>query len=436
VHAPAGEESFLSPGGVRAFWRSRREMGCPASYSVLGRGLRNVRYDMGEAADLFWDDLRIRFLATPGHGPNAHSVILNWDGKQIVFCGDAAHAGATVWQPYHLEWDHWTGLGPLTAWRGLRQVSEIGIDLLCPSHGPVIRERPAAVLRQLLKKLMAFYEAKGAVASGERDEFWPASSFGAGAKRVLPHLYHFGCNGFMLLSEKGEALIVDPTVNDMEAMNRLHARLGKPKITAAIASHFHLDHTDAIPMLQKRHGTRAYLHPSVAKPIEDRKKFDVPWLTPFDVRADELLPERGHWLWNEYRFRVAPFPGQTWWHGAYQTEIDGTKVFFGGDNFQPASRWNGTGGFCSYNGSRFREGFVRSAQLVLDWSPDLLCNGHGTFFKFRPSRFRKIKNWALKTERATKALCPSGRLEKDYYMHRFGSPKAYPKPPSRLSDWV
>jgi hypothetical protein len=145
------------------------------------------------------------------------------------------------------------------------------------------------------------------------------------------------------------------------------------------------------------------------------------------IRPDGLLPEEGTWPWNEYDFRIAPWPGQTWWHAAHMADVDGVRVFFGGDNFQPASRWNGTGGYCSYNGSRFQEGFVRSARLALEWAPDLFCNGHGTFFRFRPTRFRKIEKWALGAEQAVRDLCPTGNLDADYYMHDYGEPLPYPK---------
>jgi len=425
IHAPVGEERFLEPKQVREFWRQRRWGGCPTSYSVLPRGIRGARYDMVEARDLFWQGMQIRFLLTPGHGPNAQSVILNLAGKQVVLCGDAAHAGATIWEPYHLEWDHWTGGGALAAWTGLSRLQQVGMDLLCPAHGPTVDQKPAAMLKQLMAKLMKFYQSKLSVCAGESDEYWPATPFGPTAMKMLPHLYQFGGNGYLLLSDAGEALIVDPTLGDLEAMRRLHKRLREPRITAAISSHYHCDHSDGIPVLQKDYGTRAYLHPAVAKPIEDYLRYDVPWMTRGNIHADELLPENGEWQWNEYAFRVAHFPGQTWWHAAYQAEIDGVQVFFGGDNFQPNCRWNGTGGYCSFNGSRFREGYVPSAQLVLDWKPDVFCNGHKNFFKFRPSHFRKIQKWALATEKAVADLCPSGDLKKDYYMHRFGEPRRF-----------
>src|SRR5947208_16329502 len=47
IHAPAGEEKFLSPRGVRDFHaKPRHAAGCPASYSVLPRGIEKIAYDM------------------------------------------------------------------------------------------------------------------------------------------------------------------------------------------------------------------------------------------------------------------------------------------------------------------------------------------------------------------------------------------------------
>jgi glyoxylase-like metal-dependent hydrolase (beta-lactamase superfamily II) len=95
--------------------------------------------------------------------------------------------------------------------------------------------------------------------------------------------------------------------------------------------------------------------------------------------------------------------------------IDGQKVLFGGDSFQPPSRWNGAGGFCAYNGSRFREGFMRSAQLAIDWRPDLVAAGHGTYVRFNRAYYRKVMRWAVWAERVVTALCPTGDLAADYY---------------------
>ena len=125
--------------------------------------------------------------------------------------------------------------------------------------------------------------------------------------------------------------------------------------------------------MRSRWGAHVWLHPWVAEPIANRQRYDVPWLPAETIEAGRLLPEEGVFRWQEFRFQIRPFPGQTWWHCAFDTHVDGRHVLFSGDNFQPPTRWNGTGGFCAYNGSCFT---ASSARTGIDLAPDLICNGH------------------------------------------------------------
>ena len=70
-------------------------------------------------------------------------------------------------------------------------------------------------------------------------------------------------------------------------------------------------------------------------PLADRSRYDLPWLPAEAIVADRLLPEEGSFRWCNHRFHIRPFPGQTWWHCAFDTDIDGRHVLFSGDNFQP-----------------------------------------------------------------------------------------------------
>ncbi len=420
IHAPAGEEFFLEPGQANPFgpapWYF---MGCPPSYSPPPQRIAHVRYDMMAGnAHFYWHGRRVRFIHTPGHGQNACSILIDHDGKQVVFCGDAAHAGSTVWEPFHLEWDHWTGSGALAAWEGIRRLCGIAVDLLCPSHGPVVGTEPHRTLQELSDRLLRFYHAKGQISPGECDRWLEPEILDCGARRYSSHLYQFGGNGYLLVSAGGEGLVVDPFSADMSALEDLLATLGGTRPTAMVVSHYHYDHCDGIPYLRERYGAEAWLHPWVAEPWNEPDHTFLPWLLQEPIEADHLWPERGMWEWNEYEFQIAPWPGQTWWHCAFMTSIDGKRVLFAGDSFTPSSKWNGTGGFCAYNNSRFDDGFIPSAQLVLDWRPDTMAAGHGNCYEFHPGKFSKIIEWAASARDAVRALCPSGDLEADYYKVR------------------
>jgi len=392
--------------------------GCPVNYEPPQGTLPGAVRDLAGNGHFFWQGRRLRFMDTPGHTPHAVTVIVDHQGQQVVCCGDAAYEGAFVHQPFHLEWDHWTGSGALAAWEGIRRLMNIDLNLLCPSHGPIIAETPRRKLKQLADKLLAFYHAKGQISPGEPDRYVPVQNMDCGASRISEHLYQYGGNGYLVVSSSGECLVVDPTRGDMPALEALLTELGHPRPTACVVSHYHYDHCDAIPYLRERYGTKAWLHPLIAAPWKNPSRSFLPWLLPEPIKADKLWPERGAWSWNEYEFEIAPWPGQTWGHCVFMATVDGRRVMFAGDSYVPTSKWNGTGGFCAYNNSRFIEGYVPGAQLALQWKPEILAAGHNNTYYYGPAKFRKISKWAERAEAAVRALCPSGDLEQDYYSVR------------------
>jgi glyoxylase-like metal-dependent hydrolase (beta-lactamase superfamily II) len=420
IHAPAAAKPLLSPQGVAAAAKLRRHGPVPPSYLLLERGLDQVLFDCNGWSDQFWGTRRLRFLSTPGHGPDGVSLLMDIDGRQVVFCGDAAHAGGVIWQPYHLEWDHWTASGAEAALQGVRRLQGLGIDLLCPSHGPVVRDRPRAMLATLRTRLQRFIEAKGPICPGEPDRYLEPIGMDAGWAQILPSLYHFGTNGYLLLSGTGEGFVYDPFSGDLPALDHLLSTLGPIRLTAMSASHVHRDHIDGVPALRRR-GVKLWLHPTVAALLKDPAAIDMPWLPYEPILPDALLPRRGQWTWNEYTFHVAPFAGQTWWHCAMMTTIDGQRVFFGGDSFQPASRWNGTGGFCAYNACSFA-GFIASSRLIRAWKPQIVANGHNTYHRFAASQYARIERWAKRAQQAVKNLCPGGDVARQYALHDVARP--------------
>lgn len=218
-------------------------------------------------------------------------------------------------------------------------------------------------------------------------------------------LYIDSCNVY-LLRTGDHALVIDPTKGDMQALEGLLDETGlRPDV--ATATHYHVDHTDALNDVRSRWGAHVWLHPWVAEPIANRQRYDVPWLPAEAIEAGRLLPEEGVFRWQEFRFQIRPFPGQTWWHCAFDTHVDGRHVLFSGDNFQPPTRWNGTGGFCAYNGSCFT-GFASSARTVIDLAPDLICNGHRCIYEYDADHYHRILKWCEDVEASVRDLCPTG----------------------------
>lgn len=414
VHCSGEDGRFFQADRLQAFWRTYQAGGCPPNYLAPRVPLPFVKGDVGDASELVWDGVTVGVVPTPGHTRGAVSYVVNWQGKSIVFCGDAVLENGKLHQPYHLEWDHWTGEGALSAWYGLERLGGCRIDLLCPSHGAVVAKGARACVRQTQKRILAFVKAKGSVCAGAIDHWFGVEALGNGISRVLPNLFMWGGNTYLLAGQNGEGLVIDPTLPSIERIGEVMAIAGVDRVTVATATHYHRDHSDGLNWVRKQYGAKVWLHPWVAKPMVDRNVMDVPWLPADSIVPDRLLPEEGAFKWGEYDFQIRPFPGQTLWHCAFDTDIFGQHVLFSGDNFQPPTRWNGTGGFCAFNGSRFIDGFGRSAQVVLDLKPDLICNGHGCVYRYDADLYRRILKWATQAEKAVRDLCPSGDWVQDY----------------------
>ena len=104
---------------------------------------------------------------------------------------------------------------------------------------------------------MDLVRVKGSVCPGEPARWLEAEPTASGAARIGPHLYAFGGNGYLLVSDRQDGFVVDPTLPDMEALDALCRELGLERISAATASHYHLDHADGFAHLGRTRGTEA-----------------------------------------------------------------------------------------------------------------------------------------------------------------------------------
>ncbi len=303
IWVPAADASFTREGELEAFWQKYQSSGCPANYLAPRRSLSQSVRTIGADSEARFGEVRLSAVATPGHSRGALSYLIRRDQRQVAFCGDAAHAGGTLCELYHLEWDHWTPEGALQAWYGLERLRGNRIDRLFPGHGPVVKRQPRQMLSRLQQKLLRFVSAKTAIAENEPSRWLDTESIAAGVNRITPNLYAFGGNGYLLASEDGHALIFDPQHADIPALERLLEQTClAPEIVTA--SHYHIDHVDGLGDVTQRFSAASWLHPWVAEPLQDRDRYDVPWLPKDSIVPDRLLPEEGRFRWREYDIGV------------------------------------------------------------------------------------------------------------------------------------
>ena len=89
---------------------------------------------------------RLHPAHTPGHAPDH---LCFWDaGDRLLYCGDLAQSGATVWIPFDLRGDLADYLESIARVMGMRPAR------LLPAHGPVI-EAPEPLLRRYVEHRLA-----------------------------------------------------------------------------------------------------------------------------------------------------------------------------------------------------------------------------------------------------------------------------------------
>ncbi|MFZ4777372.1 MAG: MBL fold metallo-hydrolase [Terrimicrobiaceae bacterium] len=400
VYASAEAESHLTLRGVRAFSRRPSASPVPENFLPLPSGLPNVHCSLGPGREFFWRDRLIRIIPTPGHTKAAVTFLVEWNGRHLAFCGDAVLAPGLLWQPHHLEWDHWSTAGGRAALWGLDRLRGLAIDALLPSHGEPELRAPQRVLGTARKKLLRWIALRENIAAGSRVQWLAGKRHSESLSSILPHLHRFGANGIILGSENGEALVWDLMPEDVKRLPAVLKKLGLRRVDAASATHYHDDHAGGLETLRARRGAKILLPTGLAAILAEPERFELPFRPDRLMRPpDKILRRNRVWRWNEYAIQTWFFPGQTEQHYAFAVEVDGRRVLLSGDNFFPPDRWGGSGGCSGYNQSRPWH-FASSARQVLAWKPDILCGGHQATFAFSARYFHKVIAWAKAYEDA------------------------------------
>lgn len=396
VHVPPVEVELFA--AVEEMWQTRQLdndynlrqdwFSLTASVPVAGTVPEYRTADYGGVA--------VTTIPTPGHTVGSVTYLVERAGRRLAFSGDLIYAPGKVWSLAATQWTYTGREGPSYLAVSAVLLARREPDLLLPSHGePIDDPQPALAL---LADRMAHYadtRSEHAFDGLDRldDPFVPLT------EHLLLNRSSWMSSSYVLLSESGEALLVDYGYdmffgsawgNDrasrrpwLESLPALRERYGVTRVTVAVPTHYHDDHVAGMPLLRDVEGTELWIPASVAEVLADPWAHDLPcqWYDP--ILADRVLPDDGTFTWNEYTIGVHPQPGHTLYAVAYSVQVDGLHVVFTGDQQEGVGGPDGDRGphgrdVLNYQyRNRFRLGdYPASARLYRRLAPGLLASGH------------------------------------------------------------
>lgn len=331
----------------------------------------------------------VEVIPTPGHSTGSVTYLLARDGRTLAFTGDLVYAPGKVWSLAATQWSYSENEGPAMTVLSCYQLLERELDLLLPSHGPVMTE-PHAALELLARRMQEYINSR-------RQQPWDLRARLVEPFRPLTEHFLFNqtsnaCS-YVLVSRTGAALVFDYgydlTTGWPPGADRASRRpwlatlpalrgLGVGPVEVVVPTHYHDDHVAGMNLLREVEGTEVWAPANVAPIFEHPLRLDLPctWYDPIPV--DRVLPLGESFSWHEYEITVHELPGHTLYAVAYEFVVDGVKVMVTGDQQDGAGVRGEQRELLNYqyrNGFRI-EDFRRSAALYKRVRPDLMVSGH------------------------------------------------------------
>jgi glyoxylase-like metal-dependent hydrolase (beta-lactamase superfamily II) len=334
-------------------------------------------------------------LPTPGHTTGSISLLVEIEGKRVLFSGDLIAGPGKVVSLAATQWMYNGAEGVAAGLASLLDLQDRQLDLLLPSHGDPIPE-PADAMAMLAERFWELLQRRGQnprlLQLREKPYQWvlPAGEGrdGRGTPHLLMHRASMA-NSYVLLSDSGKALFLDfgydfitgiPAGSDrasrrpwLYTIPALKAQFDVQKIDVVLPTHFHDDHVAGCNLLRRVEGTEVWAAENFADILEDPARYDLPCLWYDPIPVDRRLPLGKPFPWEEYTLTVHSLPGHTRYAVAIEFEVDGLRVLVTGDQYQgdDGLSWN----YVYQN--HFAPGdYMTSAKLYRRICPELILPGH------------------------------------------------------------
>ncbi|MDC7233337.1 MAG: MBL fold metallo-hydrolase [Spirochaetales bacterium] len=376
----------------------------------------DVKHHLQPDEEILWEDLRFKVINTES-GDESLIYRVRIDGSDCVFTGNLLAGKGSVWNFYDMErWYNELCMGGESlldrAIARLQALESAGADLLLTAHGdPVLYglEAAAATREALQNTRNQLYQ--NTIPSGSRDEELPGDFVPVEGSVSGPWNIE---TSWFFISESGKVLIWDfgwPIMpgDSRDILTRLSGISGRNDLVPDVIlfSHYHDDHISGVPSLKEFYPELSvWSMDTMADILENPFHYNLPCLGsagyPYEgISVDKVLKDRETFNWEGQEFQIHHFPGQTEYHAALVTEMDGRTILFAGDSvYKPldgyilrgesSNGWN----ICLLGEGK---GYSRCARVLKEVQPDYLASAHHSMIPVDSRRIEEYGSWAQNT---------------------------------------
>lgn len=367
-------------------------------------------------------DLDVSGLAQHQRDEEAHEYQPR--GVRGVFAGEVIHSRGRIARIAPLQYNYNDLTGATHLLYSIGVIREADPGWIAPSLGPNLVDSPESSLDALEENLRFALESRGEPTERIRPatEEW--------LEPVTTHLQQSGhavASTFFVRSESGKVLSIDfgyrshdlglggeysfprhrrPLLHGVEALRREH---GVSRIDAVLVTHFHDDHVNGIPLLQRLFGTDCFAASTFAHILADPAAYAFPCTWPEPIAVTVLNPEEV-FRWEEYEFTLHPISGHTRFATMICFDADGKRIVATGDqfffqDFEHPGRGPAAHNHVYRNGA-WLSSIRESVEIITRLRPDIILPGHGPAYHTTDEWFAWVARYADTYEEIHTRLMP------------------------------